>query len=145
MKTAQSLNLFDFDPNITDNLVAVYDAYLSENQLSFATRTEYDDRFKIFRDNVQTIKAEQLKVGSTAHYGITPFSHLSRDDFIEYVKRGIPQTPRPNINDAPQHVSIDLASLPASVDWAAAGGATPVKNQGQVIKFANIHINQYFK
>jgi hypothetical protein len=65
--------------------------------------------------------------------GITPFTHLTNEEFSKYVKRGIPKTPRPDTSKAPIHKSkIKLDAIPSSLDWSTLGAVTPVKNQGQV-------------
>jgi len=62
---------------------------------------------------------------------LNKFSHLSFEEFQTAVHLGGVVTPNLRKNGAKVHEApADVSTLPASVDWVAAGAVTGVKNQG---------------
>jgi C1A family cysteine protease len=67
---------------------------------------------------------------STFQLGHNQFSHLSLEEWREYVKLGLKRDTAPQttfIHKAP----VDASAVPASIDWVSKGAVTGVKDQGQ--------------
>lgn len=100
--------------------------------LTFKDGAEYVHRLQIFANNLDMINKHNADKTQTYKMGVNQFTHLTYDEFIDTVRVGGARTPnlrRSNsgrVHQAPK----DTSSLPASVDWVAAGAVTPVKNQG---------------
>jgi C1A family cysteine protease len=62
--------------------------------------------------------------------GHNRFSHLSVDEYREYVKLGL-NKPVGLVADEIHEAPADLSTLAASIDWVQKGAVTPVKDQGQ--------------
>jgi len=63
--------------------------------------------------------------------GHNQFSHLSVEEYREYVKLGLNKPAELAAPDAIHEAPADVSANPATVDWVAAGAVTGVKDQGQ--------------
>ncbi len=83
-----------------------------------------------FADNEDLINAHNAG-DSTYKLGHNQFSHMNREEWRAFVKLGLS---RPDAEEGPAKIHeapADVSTLPASVDWVAAGAVTGVKDQGQ--------------
>jgi len=84
-----------------------------------------------FANNDDIIEAHNANKNNTFTLGHNKFSHLSLEEWREYVKLGLS---KPSEEELPAHIHAapaDPASLPASIDWTELGAVTDVKDQGQ--------------
>jgi len=108
----------------------VFNDYSFKHFLGFHSSEHYDERFKIFEANLQIIDDKNAQ-NTRAKFGLTPFSHLSPQEFKRYYL-GMDATPiDPSAPVAPLASEATLRDLPSSFDWRGKGAVTPVKNQGQ--------------
>jgi C1A family cysteine protease len=63
--------------------------------------------------------------------GHNQFSHLSVEEYREYVKLGLNKPAELTGPDAIHEAPADVSANPASVNWVTAGAVTGVKDQGQ--------------
>lgn len=97
------------------------------NKFYPANGNEEQERFQIFKDNIDVIEATNAKKLSY-ELGVNEFADLTWDEFASThlgYKSGnrfgdLPKAPFPNITEVAD-----------SIDWVAKGAVTPVKNQAQ--------------
>jgi hypothetical protein len=90
---------------------------------------DYFYRLTIFSKRYDEIEDFNMK-HQDVKWGINKFSHLTSEEFIEYVNRGGTIIEFP-YRDDDFKVSSDkdghVSALPASIDWVTTGAVTPVK------------------
>jgi len=91
----------------------------------YLTATEHNDRYEIFKDNIDIINRHNSK-NLSWWLGVTPFADLTGDEFKEKIVGGCTMTRQ----ERDEHFLGELNN-PASVDWVTQNKVTPVKNQGQ--------------
>lgn len=116
----------------------VYESAFAEHvdkfDLKFENGNEFVRRLQIFADNYDIIEEHNSKDLSWK-MGFNQFSHMTPDEFSDYVKISCPRFPRPEEvidsellqNYSPSNETLDL---PQSVDWSKTGAVSPVQNQG---------------
>lgn len=94
----------------------------------YKNQDDYNFRFKVFRDNIQTIELLNRYEQGTATYGITKYTDWTKEEFSS--RHGY----RPDLkneNELPfVKAVIPDVDLPIEFDWRNKGAVTPVKNQG---------------
>jgi len=97
---------------------------------NFADADEETYRYSVFQANLAEA-AEMQKHEPLAQFGVTKFSHLTKEEFSalngfvqsdEKVEGSIPFVP---------YTAEQLSAVDDSVDWRAKGAVTPIKDQGQ--------------
>ena len=73
--------------SIPDVNLAKFFNHLKQFRVDINDGIEFLKRFKIFLNNIQLIDAHNLENG-TSVWGLNQFSHLSDDEFKDYVKSG---------------------------------------------------------
>jgi len=122
--------LLSFDAS--DQLL--FKKYLDYHSLTIS-ESDYNERLRIFSNNLNIIKEWNKKVDSTqssgVRHGITKFSHMTKEEWLGYVSNsGLDWPPLPRHEGASVHVASSLQSIPMSVDWSQVAGAmTPIKDQ----------------
>lgn len=93
----------------------------------YSTKAEHDDRYEIFKDNMDKVKTHNAK-GKSWTLGITPFADWTAEEFSAYVKKSGTYKPKPEseLNFA----DLSDVKVASSIDWRDRGAVTPVKNQG---------------
>ena len=123
-------------------VVKLFNAHVVDQGLEFATREERDYRSAVFAKNLQLIDEENSRPLKTSTSGITRFTHLTREEFLDYATNKLEHATWTVMEEEEEEEEEDattteeeeasrrLASLPASVDWTTTGAVTPIKNQG---------------
>jgi C1A family cysteine protease len=111
---------------------AYYEAKFFNWLSQFKIVAESGERFvhmlQNFANNEDLIQSTNAK-NLTYTLGHNKFSHLSHDEWKQYVRLGLQ---RPSIKADFIHAApADLSALPVSVDWAVSGRVSEVKDQGQ--------------
>jgi hypothetical protein len=94
----------------------------------YATSAEYARRGAIFQANLlkaQILNLESIRNGGDAAFGITQFSDLTEEEFLNTYLM-----PNYVAQDDDRFVETSLSAA-ADVDWRTKGVLTPVKDQGQ--------------
>jgi len=83
--------------------------------------------FEDFRANVEFIRDWNGAGNSSIVLDITPYAHLSLDDFVDQIRGPMDRRHRPQCTDMKYMGS----TVPGAGDWVTDGAVTPVKDQGQ--------------
>merc|ERR1712110_1161307 len=89
---------------------------------------EHEYRLRVFMDNLKFIEDFYKGPKETYTIGITGFTDLTHEEFLEQYVGGLIQDDREKIFVDEE---IDMSALPSSVDWRTGGGVNAVKNQEQ--------------
>ena len=100
--------------------------YISVHSKSYESESEFENRFRIFRDNMAFIR-KQNSQKSTITLGPNKFTDLTPAEFkSKYL------SPKNAFDTEPASEEAELnLELPAQVDWRTKGAVTPIKDQGQ--------------
>lgn len=112
--------------------------FLNKHNKNYLTKTEYDARYGVFKQNLAKIKAH--KDGEDGYsLGLNKFADMSEDEFNNMLGLKVPETTGEeddvDINEeGPSEEDEDeegrnLQSIPASVDWRQSGAVSYIKNQ----------------
>lgn len=83
-----------------------------------------------FANNADAIETHNNRRDTTYELGHNQFSHMSFDEFKEYVHLGLDMPKEETNSENVLYLYQNLTALPASVDWTAQGAVTGVKDQG---------------
>lgn len=92
-----------------------------------------EERFKIFRNNLQNIRVHNLDSRNNYTLGVNQFADLTPAEFQEIVHNGIVQVQDTMIAASSKCTTFKSsgASVPDMFDWRTENAVTPVKDQGQ--------------
>merc|ERR1719323_1221892 len=94
---------------------------------AYMTQAHHDERYEIFKDNVDKINRHNA-LGLSWKMGVTTFADLTEQEFKEQIVGGCTLPERKNDDRV---IDLKTDGNPTSVDWVAENKVTPVKNQGQ--------------
>lgn len=105
---------------------------------SYKSAREADKRKAVFVENARHVASVNARPDSSLRLALNQFADLSREEFASTHLGYNPQlrTKKPmerRATQAPasfQYADVDVADLPARVDWRDKGAVTPAKNQG---------------
>jgi len=103
--------------------------HVNKYGLTFKDGAEFVQRLQIFADNFDAIEAHNAQ-NLTYQLGINKFSHMTNQEFAEFVHLGGARRPNLRASDKVHAAPADMSAVPAAVDWVAQGAVTEVKNQG---------------
>jgi len=84
-----------------------------------------------FAFNDDVIEQHNADKSQTYTLGHNKFSHLSLDEFRQFVRLGLDRPSADEKADSIHSAPADLSSIPSEIDWTAKGAVTDVKDQGQ--------------
>jgi len=93
----------------------------------YTTLNEHNDRFEIFKANIDKINTHNAK-GLSWTMGVNQFADLTPEEFKAETACDIPIR---SMGSEEEIKLLDESKTLASVDWVAQGKVTAVKNQGQ--------------
>lgn len=112
-KRAYNTGLFGKDDH--DVHIGLFKDFMRKHNKQYSSKTEFKNRFGIFRQNMKTIKLLNENEQGTAKYGPTMFADLTVDEYKQYV--GLrPEMRNSNNIPMPQAVIPDV-DLPVEFDW----------------------------
>ena len=88
----------------------------------------FDQKFEIFKENVQFIYKHNQNYEKNFTLGINQFTDLTNDEFKDFVKSSKPKLY--DFNKCDPMVTVKN-NLPDSIDWREKNAVTEVKDQGQ--------------
>jgi C1A family cysteine protease len=102
--------------------------WLSEHKIQATSGDHFVKMIQNFANNDDIIAAHNAQNLSYT-LGHNQFSHLSIDEWREYVKLGLNKPEMPVADEI--HSAVEGEVLAGSIDWTTKGAVTPVKDQGQ--------------
>lgn len=116
---------------MNDNCVELFISHTSTHALEIPIE-DFPTRMKIFCDNLEFVESHNAKNGSYK-LALNAFAHLTHGEFLNMYTTSAYAHPKPKMFGlANPRTSLRTGtSAPASIDWVAKGGVTPVKDQGQ--------------
>jgi C1A family cysteine protease len=93
---------------------------------------QFEARFEIFRDNLQTIISHNLQNKFNFTLEVNHFSDLTPEEFKKYYTNPLLESNRYGCKSfSSAVVNSNTDDLPVSIDWRKKGAVTSVKDQGQ--------------
>jgi C1A family cysteine protease len=108
-------------------------SHVAQYKIHVDTSEEYASRMNVFCDNLDFIHKHNAQNKSTYTLGLNAFAHLTHNEFLNMYTTSSYTHPKPRMFGLvnPRANLRSGTNAPASIDWVAKGGVTPVKDQGQ--------------
>ncbi len=101
----------------------------------YSTFEELENRYSVFRDNMDFINAHNSDPKNNFTLGINQFADLTLDEYRKMFISGLPRGENTGLglgsSSNCQPYSAHLSNLPDSLDWRYKNAVTSVKDQGQ--------------
>ncbi|EEF39860.1 cysteine protease, putative [Ricinus communis] len=99
----------------------------------YKDRAEKEERFKIFKENVEFIESFN-KAGNKAYkLSINEFADLTNEEF-RTSRNGYKRFSNPVSPKTSSFKYENVTAVSTSIDWRKNGAVTPIKDQGQCVK-----------
>ena len=105
--------------------------WLQEHSVKPADGSRFAHFLNNFIENDDFIATHNARKGVTYQLGHNQFSHMSTDEWRQYVRLGLSAPSPDTVADSVHAAPADVSALPSSVDWRSKGAVTGVKDQGQ--------------
>jgi C1A family cysteine protease len=104
--------------------------WISQYKVIINDNNKFNHMLSNFANNDDMIEAHNSK-GLSYELGHNQYSHLSFEEFKDYIKLGLDRI-APETESAYSVIdsNLNVSALPASVDWTTKGAVTGVKDQG---------------
>ncbi|KAI0493405.1 hypothetical protein KFK09_023521 [Dendrobium nobile] len=133
---ASAIDIIEKDLETEDSLWSLYERWRSHHTVS-RDLDEKKKRFNVFKENARYIHEFNKRKDAPYKLHLNKFADLTNQEFRSaYAGSRINhhralRGPRRGVANSFKYGSLDVNSLPASVDWRQKGAVTAVKDQGQ--------------
>lgn len=101
-----------------------------DEHTGYATSAEHNDRFEVFKSNMDMAREFNKKGEYSFQLGVTQFADLTQEEFGAWLTKSNGVKPKVEAGTCGSYDKSKHPAAPASVDWTTKGAVTPVKNQG---------------
>ncbi len=126
--------------SINDHCVELFISHTTKYALPLEDFTDhtypvedFSTRVQIFCDNLNFIETHNAQ-NKSYKLALNAFAHLTHEEFLNMYTTSAYAHPKPKmfgLANTRANLRTAATSIPASIDWVAKGGVTPVKDQGQ--------------
>lgn len=115
-----------------------HEQWMTLHKKVYTDSFEKEQKFQIFKENVQRIEAFNNAGNKSYKLGINHFADLTNEEFKarNRFKGHMCSSTKKTPTFKYEHVT----AVPASLDWRQKGAVTPIKNQGQCGMYFNLII-----
>jgi len=101
-----------------------------DGHTGYTTMPEHNERFEIFKKNMDLAREFNQKGEYTFTLGVTIFADKTRDEFEDWLKLTSGTKPRASGIERALFDMDTAETAPDTMDWVSQGAVTPIKNQG---------------
>jgi KDEL-tailed cysteine endopeptidase len=105
----------------------IFEKWIGDYQRVYKSSAEKQQRYEVFRTNLQFIESMKNHSGLTYTVGLNEFADLTNAEFLAKHAR---YTSTRGQKKSTAFKYANLTSTPDSIDWRALGAVTPIKDQG---------------
>ena len=134
--TVSAIDIVDKDLETEDSLWSLYERWRSHHTVS-RDLNEKQKRFNVFKENARYIHDFNKRKDAPYKLRLNKFADLTKHEFRSTYAgshinhhRALRGSPR-GAADSFMYQSLDVNSLPTSIDWRQKGAVTAIKDQGQ--------------
>ncbi|GAA0159486.1 hypothetical protein Leryth_012800 [Lithospermum erythrorhizon] len=127
-QTTSSRMLQDDDQAI---MMQRHGQWMAQYGKAYKSMEEKEKRFKIFKNNVELIEANNKDGNRPYKLSINEFADLTNEEFKASRNGFKKPSQRGSLEIMTSFKYQNVVDVPSSIDWRTKGAVTPVKNQGQ--------------